>query len=249
MTSAYKEIRYGTELHKKVLRELLDRRDLSRNKMRERHTTWEEVDDSFQFYIKETDNDAQRRLNRKHAGKMDYRTIEIPYSYAMCMTAHSYSTGVFMGRNPMFQYTGRHGEPEMGVQALEALISYQVLVGRHTVPYFIWLMDKHKYGFGVIGNYWDEQKSVVTEFQNLPVTYLGVPIPGKTKKTRITRSMTSYAGNKVFNVSVYDWYPDVRKPLSLFQDGEFCGHRSEYLFNDLLKGKEEGRYFNVDCGS
>src|SRR5678815_5422540 len=70
------------------------------------------------------------------------------------MSAHTYWTSVFFARNPVHQFAGRHGEGEQQVQALEALISYQVEVGEMMAPYYIWLYDAGKYGLGILGHYW-----------------------------------------------------------------------------------------------
>lgn len=244
--SAYKEIKFGTALHKSILRELLARRDMSKNEMGKKHEGWNYIDQQFQFYIPESDNDALRREARRSQGVPAYTTIEIPFSYALALTAHSYYTSVFLSRSPVFQYSGRHGEGEQQVQALEALIAYQVNVGRHVVPYFVWLMDKVKYGFGVLGCYWDKETVKVSEYIDAPVQFMGVDIPGRTKKTRVVRTLEGFVGNKVFNVRVYDWFPDPRVAMSMYQKGEFCGRRTEYLVNDLIKGKEDDRYFNIE---
>lgn len=244
--STYKEIKYGTKQHKMILTELLARRDMSKHEMGKKHNTWNYIDQQFQFYVPESDNDALRRVQRKNQGIPHFTTIEVPYTYAMAMTAHSYYTSVFLSRNPVFQYSGRHGEGEQQVQSLEALINYQVTVGRHIAPYFIWLMDKCKYGFGVLGTYWDEETTAVSEYIDAPVKFLGQPIPGKTKRVKAVRTLKGFVGNKVFNVRVYDWYPDPRVAMSEFQKGEFCGRRNEYLMNDLIKGHEDGRYFNIE---
>jgi hypothetical protein len=76
----------------------------------------------------------------------------------LLMSAHTYWTSVFFGRTPIHQYSGRHGETEMQVQALEALIDYQVEVGRFTGPYYVWFYDAGKYGMGILGEYWDVEK-------------------------------------------------------------------------------------------
>ena len=66
---------------------------------------------------------------------MDYVSIEVPYSYAVVMTLHTYISSVFLSK-PGFQVQARHGEPEMSVQAVEALLDYQCVAGEQTFPLF-----------------------------------------------------------------------------------------------------------------
>ena len=63
--------------------------------------------------------------------------IDIPYAYAQMMSAHTYFCSVFLSRNPIWQMQGRHGEPEMNVQAVEALLGYQAqnVVNHCASPY------------------------------------------------------------------------------------------------------------------
>src|SRR5882672_10527212 len=89
---------------------------------------WDQAEDAALAFLPETEDDALRRTARENSGFQSYTTIQIPYSYATLMTAHTYMTSVFFARSPVHQFSGRHGETEQQVSALEALTSYQVEV-------------------------------------------------------------------------------------------------------------------------
>jgi hypothetical protein len=122
----------------------------------EKEEVWRQAEERILAYLPERDVDAVRKTARE-GGLPQYTTIQIPYSYGVLMAAHTYLTSVFMGRNPVFQYSGRHGESAQQVQAMEALIDYQVCVGGMLPPMYTWIYDALKYGFGVVGVYWDEK--------------------------------------------------------------------------------------------
>lgn len=239
------EIKYGTTQHTKILKELKNRFDFSYRKMSERHKKWQETDELFQAYVKETDEDSKRRTKRE-GGVPQYTTINVPYSYAMLLAAHTYWSSVFLARSPVMQYTGRHGEAQQKVQAVEAVLDYQVSVGGHLVPYYIWLLDAGKYGFGVLGNYWADEKEMVVRIEEQPETWMGLPIPGKMKKVRVRETVRGYQGNRVYNVRPYEFYPDPRVSLVNLQKGEFCGRITHLGWNEVLRRKEDGTYFNID---
>lgn len=179
----------GKQEHNKLSDAVYDRLHMSYRKMSGRYATFATSEEQFQAYVPENDADRTRRQNREAFGSQHYRTIEIPYSYAVLMTAHTYWTTVFLARDPVFQYRGRHGEGEQQVQCAEALIDYQRVVGEWGVPLFIWLLDPGKYGFGIVGHYWDRktvQKRTVRRKQS---TFLGVPIPGKTEEEVVVEEM------------------------------------------------------------
>lgn len=236
---------FGSKEHGTLLSAVRDRLRMSEQKMRTRYAQMARNEERFQAYVPESTVDALRRVRRENSGQMSYRTIEIPYSYAVLMTAHTYYTNVFLSRNPVFQIAGRHGEPEMNVQAIEAVLDYQRQVGEMMVPLFIWLLDPGKYGFGVVGHYWDEQYVNCREVIDVPVTFLGIPVPGKFQKKEQLKKIPGFRGNKIYNVRPQDCFPDVRVPLRYFQRGEFFGRYVENSWFEVVQGERDGRYFNI----
>jgi hypothetical protein len=218
---------------------------MSEREMSLYYENWKDAEERFIAYRKKTVGDERREVERDD-GTPQFTTIEVPYSYAMLMTAQTYWTTVFLGRSPIFQYTARHGETQDQVMGMEALIDYQVMVGEMLVPLYIWTLDQGKYGLGVICNWWAEEDVVVSSIEERPTTYLGVPIPGKTERIRTSKRIKGYRGNKIFNVRPFDWKPDTRVPLKDFQRGEFCARDVELSWNEIVKGEDEGRYFNVE---
>jgi len=237
-------LKFGGETHRKISRAVWARYRKSRDHMTIYHDTWRRAEDLFRAYLPEKTSDAIRR-GKRDAGTPQYTTIEVPQTYAMIMTAHTYMVNVFLSRNPILQFQARHGEPQDRVMALEAIIDYQLQVGEMAPRLFIWLLDMFKYGLGIIGNYWDKETVTVSNIVEVPEMYLGMPIVGKTQKIRQTEQLPGYQGNKIFNIRPYDFVPDWRVPISMLQQGEFCGHTSDISWNELLRGQEEGKYFNL----
>ena len=103
-------VQYGTEKHRHIYRAIKERFDLSKRYMSKRYSTWDDMDKKFQAYMPEKEADRQRRLLRENTGTPQITTFEVPYSYAMLMSAHTYWTSVFLARSPINQFTARHGE-------------------------------------------------------------------------------------------------------------------------------------------
>lgn len=245
MPTLNKKVQYNTEKHRKIVQAITERNRFSEQQLGKKFEDWKDYEERFHAYIPETDDDAHRR-GKRNSGIQVYTTIDIPFSYAILMSIHTYLSNVFLSRTPVFQFTARHGEPQQSVQALEALMDYQLNVGKMLVPMYVWILDAGKYGIGIVGDYWEEQFSAITETQEVPETYLGFPIPGgKTKVRRTTRKLRTYQGNKIYNIRPYDWRPDPRVPMSQFQKGEFCGVKTKISWSDLVKGEKDEKYFNV----
>lgn len=243
MNSTY---RPGTPEYKRLVSAVKARIKRSHDDMQKRYKKMQENEDQFAAYIKTSEMDDLRKKSREQSGKMDFMTVEVPYAYAMLMTAHTYYTSVFMGRTPTLQVQGRHGEGEMQTQAVEAVLDYQLNVGCNLPQLFIWLLDPGKYGFGVLGHYWDQETIRTRRRVEVPETFFGIPIPGKTKTQDVVEDTIGYEGNKFFNVRPQDTFPDTRVPLVDFQKGEFFGRYVEITWGEILAGQKSGKYFNVD---
>jgi len=240
------EIPFNTERHRQILEAIQQRFAMSKRKMGDRYSKWAEMEDRAQAYIKPTENDTRREVERKN-GKPQYTTLEIPYSYAMLLAAHTYWSSVFFGRTPHFQYQGRHGETAEQERSVEALIEYQQTVAGWLVPLYTWLMDMGKYGLGVIGHYWVDEFAITSEVREVPVEYFGIAVPGKTRKVRETVRVNGYSGNRLYNVRPQDFFPDPRVSIARFQEGEFCGRMTSVGWNEVIRRGADGVYFNLDA--
>lgn len=223
-------------LHAKLCARIRSRVELARRAHSEQHDTWLKAEELTLAFIPETTEDRTRRAFRE-SGLPKYTTIQIPYTYALLLSSHTYWTSVFFARTPIHQYSGRHGEGEQQIQALEALIGYQTEVGSHVGPYYIWLYDMGKYGQGVIGEYWDAE--VIHYGQ---IVEMVDPVTQKPQMMQATMEVKGYEGNKLYNVSPYDFMHDPRVPLSRFQEGEFCCSRRRMLWHHIEMRREAG-YF------
>lgn len=242
------DLKYKSEAHDRILAALRARKDLSMRRFQQLQD-WERDDEIYRCYIPEKETDAARRAEREVAGEPQYRTLVIPYSYALMLTAHTYETSVFLGRDPIFQYTGRHGESEESVEAVEALIDYQMRTGGATggnlVPFYGWLLDKYRYGMGFLLHNWDEEVTRVSRVKEVTDSLLGFPIKGRTKKVREFADVMTYQGNRARNVRPDEVYPDPRKSLAYLHEGEFFGWKFQMGWHEVL-GKPED-YINLDA--
>lgn len=240
-----KNVPYNSPLHTKI-REAVDARwKLSRNRMSERYTAYKDAEDQALLYVPAREAEELRK-KEKAQGKPQFLTVNIPYSYAQLLAAHTYWTSVLFGRSPVFQFVGRHGYTADSERAVEAIMDYQVQSGGAMLPYYLWLHDVGKYGIGILGTAWEKEINTISKIVEQPKSFLGVQIPGTSQKVRQVLEVPGYEGNKVYNVRPQDWFPDPRVPISRFQDGEFCGRYVESGWNIIKRREAAGYYFNID---
>lgn len=236
------DIKWDSPLHKKLVAKIDSRIKLAIKGQELMYEQWREAEDTTLAWVPESEADAIRDQKREIKGLPTYTTIQVPYSYALLMSAHTYWTSVFFSRSPVHQFTGRHGEGEMQIQAMEALIGYQYEVGQFCTPYYIWLYDCGKYGMGVIGTYWEK---TVLNYGQL-VEMADPANPDKVTLYQTTQEIPGYEGNCVYNVSPWDFLPDPRVPVKLFQTGEFVAVRKRLGWNQILQRQKSGYYMNMD---
>lgn len=238
------KLAFNTVAHRFILDAVLRRKNFSQDKMRQRHDQWRRNEENFIAYMPEKDVDKQRRILREIGGEPQFTTLRIPFDYAVLMSAHTYWTSVFLGRSPVFQYEGRSGAAEDGVLAVEAMMNYQMNVGRMLPPLYIWLLDVGKYGLAITGSWWDREKIVVNREVDLPDTFLGIDLG--TSQTEMKRFiMDGYQGNKLYNVRPWDFFPDPRVTIGRLQEGEFCGRYTQVGWNHVARMTAQGKYFNI----
>lgn len=245
MPSLSLDVNPKKSLHKKILDAVRERVTASKRVYDLKYEKWTKAEDTTVTYMHERDVDRLRRHTRE-GGAPQYTTIQVPYSYGVLMASHTYWTTVFMSRTPVLQFDGRHGESEMQTQALEALVDYQVQVGEMMVPWYCWLYDVGKYGIGIIGTYWDEQFSNVSEIVEREDMFLGIIKTGNMKKIKTTRRVKGYTGNKVYNIRPFDFFPDPRVTMMDYQKGEFCAVARNLGWNTIIKRESQGYYINID---
>lgn len=244
-----KQIKAGDKLHQKILTAVKDRKELSNQKMSNFRRQWDRADDSMKAYIKEKDIDAIRRSERELEGQPHYITLEVPYTYAVVMTAHTYFTSTLLGRSPVYQFTGRHGETQDSIMAVEAVMDYQNRVGDHLPPLYHWIYDMCRYSLGVVGAYWDIEQKIISKIVKQKPTIGGIEIPwGRETNVTVSEILKGFEGNKLFNVRPHDFFPDPRVPIWKFQEGEFVIRRTTESYHDIIATEHmmPGYYTNVD---
>jgi hypothetical protein len=247
MPSLTRNIPNGSDLARKLLREIQYRVRESEREVNKRYEHWRKAEDKAQMYMPERTVDLLRRQSRETGGLPQYTTIQIPYSYAVLMSAHTYVTSVFLSRNPVMQYNGRHGETAQQVQAVEALIDYQMMVGKILVPLYVWLYDVLKYGIGIIGTYWEDRyESVAFIDEQELVDPFGNPT-GQTQKIESRLVGRTYSGNRVYNIQPWDFLWDTRYPAWQYQKGEYLALRFALNWNEIKRRELAGYYMNVDA--
>lgn len=227
------KVPFTGELHRRLVEAITSRKTFSEGKMTTLRKQWDEADDSMKAYVHEKEVDRVRKARKRAEGEMDFVTLEVPYTYAIVMTAHTYYTSVMLSRSPVYQFTARHGEPQDSIMAVEAVMDYQLKNGLHLPVMYNWLYDLARYALGIVGIYWEVEEKITSQIVREKNTIFGMEVGGEHTVIKQNKSI-GYMGNKLFNVRPQDFYPDPRVPIWRFQDGEFLIRDTSEGYHELI---------------
>lgn len=237
-------IAHEGEAHKKIMSTLRTFIRESRKVHDPRIAKWKKAEETFMGYIPVKEVDALRKVKRD-GGEPQYTTIQLPYSYAVAMAAHSYWCSVFLSRSPVFQFMGSNDEGEQQVLALESLVNYQVTKARMLANFFIFFQDVSKYGEAWLSPFWKTDRSRISEIVEEEEMYLGLIKTGKMVKRRKITDIIGYQGNAVHNIHPGKVLTDPRYSRNNFQKGDFVAIQTTLSTNQLLEGEEAQQYINI----
>jgi hypothetical protein len=170
------DLKPGTDLHSKILGEVLERAYISSGSMSQRYDAWARVDESLTGYKPQSEED--KRVKSKDSTKPV--SIVFPYSYAIEETLIAYSIAAFF-RDPIFSYEGYSPEDVIGSILLEKIVNLHCIKNKTILALHTMHKDSYRYGMGIVHPYWKYQKKFSgNALMNIdPYTYLpdiNVPI-------------------------------------------------------------------------
>lgn len=162
--------------------------------------------------------------------------IIVPVTYAQIQTATSFLFATFSQKPNLFELTAGGPEDEKSVLAMETDLGYQMRQQQMMLKLYFFIIDAFKYGFGVFKVDWFEQTAKMRALVDVPVDLgllgrlsgmLGIQSQPQFTKQEQLIDVLEYQGNRVTNVSPYNFYPDPNVPIAAFQTGKFVGHDIE----------------------
>lgn len=208
------------------------------------------------FYDQWDNNDKTIRGERvpdtadaKAAQRGEPTKLVLPFSYAQTQTFTAFMMALFNQRADFYeiQDSGLDGpNPELDA---ELCLGRDLRASQFSRIQYQSFLDLCRSSFCVIKHMWEEE-SVEVAAPTAPAepeqpTLFGGTVPAPTTSPE-TAIQYTHQGNKVVSVSPYHFFPDVRLPLSRFQEGEFCASEDEFSIIRLKKMQKDGGIVNVD---
>ena len=226
--------------HSQILEDTRALVSISRRKMTEYYPQWDKNDDIYRCILQRDKSDVAA-FERKEPEKM-----VVPITYAQIQTFIAFCVALYTQRDKIFELQGFTAEDDRPAKIGEALLERDLSKNKFLLVLVQWLLDVARFGIGVNKCSWSVEKQLVrTQVQKPGTSFLGMRISKGTSTEELVWA-TAYAGNRLANISPYRFFPDVRLPLTRFQEGEFCASEDLYSVSQLKQWEREGVVAGVD---
>lgn len=227
-------------LHGSILRTSRDLVDLSRRIMSNYYNEWDYFDLCYRGE-RQFDKEDKTAEQRGEPSKM-----AIPLSYAQVQVFVAYMFSQYFQRPSFYQLTPTGQEDYDAAKVGEAFLTRDLNENQWSIKLYQYLTDIGRFGVGVIKHGWEvEVGTVYKEVETPGLSLFGMNI--KKGKKEVTKTQeVSFEGNRLMNISPYRFFPDVRLPLSRFQDGEFVASEDEYTYTKLKGMEARGEVAGID---
>lgn len=230
----------SSAFHSAMLRHCKELVNWSRQHMSRYYATWDHYNDVYRG-IRQPDKQDQKAKERGEPTKM-----VVPLTYAQTQTMIAFCFAMYYQREHMFELIGRGREDNLPAKIAEALLDRDLEFNVFDAKLYQWLLDIARFGLGVMKTGWVHEKQMIPAFVDQPgLSIFGVNVRRGTRSLETTE-VTKFLGNKIVNISPYRFYPDVRLPLSRFQEGEFVASEDEFAMTSLYQMQREGAIAGVE---
>jgi len=228
------------DVHRKLLKYILDSVKSSYDVMGVRYPTWKEIEEKLTVYI-DLDSDDQKIRDTDPSKPV---AMVVPISYATREVLLTYMTSAFM-KHPLFRYIPSEDPNDLiKVIALESIIAQDCIRSKVGLDLYTMWGDEITFGFGVTSPTWVTKYGYRTVYNDVVDKILGIPY--KKRTVREKKQIVSFDGNALRSVDVYNFYPDPEVPITDVGNMDFCGWIDRTSYNKLLiEEKQDDTIFNV----
>lgn len=224
----------STEFHRQLLEHTRALVDMSRVRMSAYYPAWDAAQNAYKAW-QSLDKEDKKAILEGRPTKQ-----RVPMVYAKVQTFKAFIMSLYFQRPRFYEMEPSGAEDQDYKELAESLLDRDLKLNKWYNVVNRWSGNLAKFGLGVLKHSWEEDFAYmqVTEQGERP-SFFGVPF-GKAEETTQVKKIPKRMGNKITNVSPYNFLPDTRYPLTDFESGEFCADETEMSRTRLLQLESEG---------
>lgn len=234
----------GSEIHDKLVKEIVSRAWVSRDKIKVRFDQWTDTENTLRAYIP---TDAYEKQLKWEDSRKPISMV-IPVSYAVKETLLANLLAAFI-KDPIHSYIGQGPEDAVGAALMERAVALQCNRNRVALAMFRMLSDDIIYGLAPTVAHWKTDWNYRQErYMAQAEPSLEEALSGEFRMEERTRTLENLAfeGNALKNVDPRYYLPDPNVAADKVQDGEYVGWMEQIPYVNLLETENRDRgLFNV----
>lgn len=231
----------GSEMHQKIVSEILKRTRSSRSVMMQRYSSWDKIDKNLNGYIPLSEEE-------KAIKSIDDRrpmSVVVPATFAVLETLLTYMMNAFL-TDTYFSYEGVGPEDTVGAILLSHHVQQQMLRGKAELALHTQWRDSLCYGIGVLAPRWNVEYGTRSSWETSGIYDLdGTFIP--TGESRVESEQLVWEGNVLDNIEVRNFLPDPHTPIQNLQRAEFVSWVTKDSEISLLEREASGADGLFNC--
>lgn len=212
---------------------------MSRGKMSESYKTWDRHQDTYRGIRTPDEEDLQARdLNEPEK-------MVVPMGFAQVQTFVAFAFLLYTQNRRFYEFVATGAEDHEINSDQEKLLERDLKRNYWNSKLYQSLLDIARFNLGVKKHGWVVDKQLAPTLIQPSETNaegFGFQTPGGTSM----QEFTAYEGNRIQNVSPYNFFPDTRFPLSDWRRGSFVADEKEWHINELKKRERKGLVFGVE---
>lgn len=213
---------------------------MSRGRMANYYDSWDRNASVYKGLM------APDKEDRDAVKKGDPAKMTVPLTFAQVQTFVAFCFLLYTQNSDFYalQPTGNEDFPIR--DDAEKFLKRDLNRNQFYVTLYQFLLDIGRFNLGVFKHSWHEDYAYVpSTILKQPAAFMGVS-QGRTRVEEIIKKVLRFEGNKIFPISPFRFYPDLRLPITRFQEGEFCGSEDEFAITELHKMQDAGDLSGVE---
>ncbi len=211
----------------------------SRQSMSKRYKKWDEHNDIYRG-IRMPDKEDLEASEHNEPEKM-----VVPMSYAQIQTFVAFVFLLFKQNRRFFEFTATGGEDYDIVNDSEELLERDLRRNGWDSMLYQLLLDTSRFGLGVVKHWWSvEKQKAPVSIDPSESTAQGFTFQ-RAGETSV-QEFTKYEGNRLSNISPYNFFPDTRFPLSEWKKGAFVADETEWHEGQLKEWEADGLVAGIE---
>jgi hypothetical protein len=208
--------------------------------MTKKYSAWDKQNDIYRGRVTLTKEDREAQ---RHGEPTKFI---VPMSFAQIQTFVSFIFLLLTQKQRFYELNATGPEDHDIRECSEEILERDLRRNHFNSKLYQNILDIGRFGMGVFKHWWDEETQYVPVSQGDTAFGANSEQPFEQGDFTSLVEMTKYQGNKIQNISPYNFFPDTRFPLTEYRRGAFVADEMEYHISQLKKWEKTGRMFGVD---